>query len=675
MATKQPNSEEDFDSEFERKPMVDWFAPAQLFDSGMKVVLSNIFGVHADKREMQAALQQGSCFDYSSCQDDNGEFWLDYIADIGEGWNSTYSMAYLLAQEQLFFKDKDSGETKYLLIQEQLSELSDSGEKKKYLLTQEQLSELSDSGEKKEDFTKIKRGKILIMGGDEVYPTPTREEYRNRLIGPYQAALPSVKEAAVCPPVKEATACPPVKEAAHSSVKEKELPLPHLFTIPGNHDWYDGLTSFLRLFCQGHKIGGWQTRQNRSYFALKLPHNWWLWGIDIQFDSDLDKPQRDFFSEIAEKQMKKGDKVILCTAKPEWVFCALTKDSKCYDNLVRFEKEIICPNGVLVLTLSGDLHHYCRYETDKGTQQKITAGGGGAFLHATHNMPKKLLLDACGEENASEKPALDASAEENAVQKKVTYSRAKVFPEMKTSKRLALGAFLLPLKNWKFALFVGLFYQLYAWILLQGYAIMNGEKTLMAIIHGKLAVELVFTKFGLALLYGPAEVFTLLIVFGLWFFGKWKWKLDGLLHGIAHVLLNILLIWFLVYLNFSESALVLKNQEMLRVLLFFVEMIVVGGFLGSLLVGVYLVICSFLKINLNEAFACQSIPDYKNFLRLHIDKAGQLTVYPIGVKTVCKKWKWNPKAKEGESWFEPDDSRRTLPHLIEGSLQIKLPNN
>src|SRR5437016_1084882 len=82
---------------------------------------------------------------------------------------------------------------------------------------------------------------------------------------------------------------------------------PDLYAVPGNHDWYDGLSAFLNLFCwrqidgpwstarSGHMIGGWHTKQLRSYFALALPHNWWLWGIDIQLTNYIDQQQIDFF--------------------------------------------------------------------------------------------------------------------------------------------------------------------------------------------------------------------------------------------------------------------------------------------------------------------------------------------------------------------------------------------
>jgi hypothetical protein len=92
------------------------------------------------------------------------------------------------------------------------------------------------------------------MGGDQVYPVPKATEYGNRLIGPYRAAMPCT--------------------AAET---------PELFAIPGSHDWYDGLLNFTNVFCRGRSIGAWQTSQTRSYFALKLPHRWWLWGVDMQF--------------------------------------------------------------------------------------------------------------------------------------------------------------------------------------------------------------------------------------------------------------------------------------------------------------------------------------------------------------------------------------------------------
>lgn len=52
--------------------------------------------------------------------------------------------------------------------------------------------------------------------------------------------------------------------------------------------------------CCGHKhcdaplqgwIGGWLLPQEASYFALALPHGWWLFGLDLALDHDIDMCQ------------------------------------------------------------------------------------------------------------------------------------------------------------------------------------------------------------------------------------------------------------------------------------------------------------------------------------------------------------------------------------------------
>ena len=87
------------------------------------------------------------------------------------------------------------------------------------------------------------------------------------------------------------------------------------------HDWYDSLVAFTRIFCTGGKrrFAAWQTHQSRSYFAIKLPHGWWLIGTDVQLESDIDDPQLEYFSKIADS-MAPDDRVILCSAEPDWIY-------------------------------------------------------------------------------------------------------------------------------------------------------------------------------------------------------------------------------------------------------------------------------------------------------------------------------------------------------------------
>ena len=48
------------------------------------------------------ASQPQTEFDYStSASADTGDFWFDYAADIGDGWNSTFAVADAIARPKL----------------------------------------------------------------------------------------------------------------------------------------------------------------------------------------------------------------------------------------------------------------------------------------------------------------------------------------------------------------------------------------------------------------------------------------------------------------------------------------------------------------------------------------------------------------------------------------------
>jgi len=69
---------------------------------------------------------------------------------------------------------------------------------------------------------------------------------------------------------------------------------------------------------------------------------------------------------------------------------------------------------------------------------------------------------------------------------------------------------------------------------------------------------------------------------------------------------------------------------------------VIGGVGGVLGISGYLWITHCLGYHGNEAFAPLHHMDQKNFLRLHIDDGGALTVYPMGVDRVCRRWRFYP---------------------------------
>src|SRR6476646_6545942 len=87
--------------------MVDWFDPLVLGSVGIRTLISTTIGEYADQRPMQEAAD-GEPVDQdapSSETDlartnrllklDSGAFWVDFIADLGDGFEATYAMAYL----------------------------------------------------------------------------------------------------------------------------------------------------------------------------------------------------------------------------------------------------------------------------------------------------------------------------------------------------------------------------------------------------------------------------------------------------------------------------------------------------------------------------------------------------------------------------------------------------
>ena len=614
---------------FEKQEMVAWFRPDILFKSAVKALLAGTFGKYADNREIQAAskLDDPPFVDLST----EKEIWFDYIADLGDGWNSTYTMARLLAAENL---SVNKGDIRH----------------------------------------HTQRGQFLIMGGDQVYPTASRQEYENRLIGPYSSALPWVAE-------------------------EKNPPL--LFAIPGNHDWYDGLVSFSRLFHHKRWIGGWRTKQTRSYFAIKLPHDWWVWGIDIQLGSEVDIAQINYFKDIAQNRMQNGSKLILCSAEPSWVYAEL-RGSKAYDNMAYIEKRIIEDQDQnykhdFVVGLSGDLHTYARYTDVAGRgKQRFIAGGGGAYLYPTHDLPNRLSI-----------PQLTNSSSPKTIEEYQIKADA-VFPSKKQSRTLAAKCLLFPIKNWLFCLFAGVMYFFIAW-LLQSTSRSFGENLIDASDAGSITntiktflgsvtwvTEMIINSPGIFL-------FLFSILAGLCVFadsGKYELKRRKLspsslqsinvvaktracITRIVFGSMHFFLLSLTFVITFWLTAKILGSINLIgfdatvafyaKIVIFMFSMIFIGGFFGGAVMGIYLWLSNILiGAHTNEVFSCQSIHDYKNFVRLHIDPNGKLTLYPIGVKTVCKDWELNKTAKDGKAWFEPKQGNiESFANLIETPIVIK----
>jgi hypothetical protein len=529
---------------------VPWLAPLLLISTGVRTLLALLFGAYLDKRELQNALPSEVHHEPGT----DGELWLDYVADLGDGFNATYSVAYLLAQPELVL-----------------------------------------------DSQRLPRGQMLMMGGDQVYPTASSAGYENRFKGPYQAAMP----------------CPPA-----------EGPAPTLYAIPGNHDWYDGLTAFLRLFARSRddNIGGWRTPQSRSYFAVRLPSDWWLFALDEQSGSYLDDPQLSYF-EGAAAQLGPHSRVIVAVPAPTWV--KAVDNPKAYDSVDYFVRTVLGPSGAKVrLLVSGDLHHYARYAGPD--RQLIHCGGGGAYLYPTHHLPERI-----------EVPPRDSLARR--ASRTQAYDLAGRYPEASRSRRYGWGIFgRLPLRNRGFVTLLG---ALHAPLMLAiaGVATQRSDSTNQRLFSIPLVIMLAIVLVAAAFFAKPPTAS-----------GKRQIRhyLLGVTHGLAHIALGTAGTWLWLRLPFQDWPWPLPVAA--AALLY----APVAGLVASQLTAAYLLVAGTFGVNVNELFAGQGIEDAKSFLRMHFAVDGTLTIYPIGVDQVAREWQVGPDDRPDGSWLIPKQPLR-----------------
>jgi len=409
--------------------MVHWFRPRLLVRTAVEVAVSSIFGRHADQRLMQAIVGTAEIIDYSSGSRqaglidapptyfaaEMGDFWIDYAADVGDGWDSAFSVA--------------------------------------WLLTRATLPKLG-----------LPAGNILVFGGDQVYPSASRDEYERRLINPYRLAF------------------------ATGTFRD-------VFAIPGNHDWYDSLLSFSRIFLSNTRFAGpvdnasqgCETPQHRSYFAIRLPHGWWLLGTDVQLGSDIDGSQWSYFKRVAE-QMGEGDRVILCCAEPYWLEQKRLQKREAKNQpsaLDRLANELLLDKQTgrsrVAVFLAGDLHHYMHYASDEDQPvHRITAGGGGAFLHPTHGAwPKRF-----------------EESQESTPHRPIWFEQRKTFPGRWKSWMLGWLNWLFLFKNPTFGLATAILYVILCLTFLQAFGRWEQEQ---ATVLAQRQLEAIVPDAGLAM--------------------------------------------------------------------------------------------------------------------------------------------------------------------------------
>lgn len=595
--------------------MVRWFNPPLLLDTARQAIASALFGQYADRRLIQAALDTtgDQCAARADLSNNvqpraDGTIWVDFVADLGDGFDSTYAIAYLLSRPTLEIKDAGT----------------------------------------------LPRGQVLIMGGDQVYPTATREEYDRRMKAPYAAAFPDSKAPGTDHPL--------------------------LFLIPGNHDWYDGLVLFLAKFCRGRDtpLGSWRATQHRSYFAVQLPDNWWIWGIDTQLTEDIDQPQASYFVAVA-KSMPENAKIILVCGVPSWLKAEESAEDaegkkefyRSLDYIAGIAKDN-GTNATICAVLSGDTHHYSRYSAEQAGTQFITAGGGGAFLHPTHQLKdtiKASWVRTSQMLSLKTEPGVDHKPSE----------KAACYPTKEQSRDLLRGNRKFIITNPEFCLTLGAIY----WA---AYLLLNFEQSdvlAAAMFADSVTGAGSLWRWAAQIACNVLTTPMFVLVAGVlgWVLYKYadeKTTQKKLRMGLSHALAHLGLVVLLTSILPPSNALLfgIAPTSAWAFWLAAIEFIIIGGFAGGLIWGAYLsYVCGKEGLHYNDAFSAMRLDSYRHFLRMRI-KADELTIYPIGIDSapVRSDWIVNIKAakdNQNEPVYLP--SKPLGEHLIEGPVVIRAP--
>lgn len=546
---------------FEVEEPVRWLEPGELFRSLVRLVVASTFGQYADRREMMAGLKTID-HDERQRQVDN-TLWVDFVADLGDGFDSTVSVAEVVARENI-----ELDEAAIDMVRR---------ERAKHDLHQSAVPELPRAG-------------VLVMGGDEVYPYATKGAYLRRTVGPYEAVLPMLGEG-----------------------DNDEM---SVYALPGNHDWYDGLSAFQKVFCTEQWMGGWKSKQTRSYFGIRLTDNCWLWGVDIALGEHFDRGQIDYFEEQA-ASLAPGDAVILCIAKPCWE-AEQNEPDHVGKSLTWFQHKIIQKNGAkVVAVLSGDRHFYARRTADPsplGPQHLIIAGGGGAYLSSPRGLEQTVTLAAPGSEPQRQWTA--------------SYEQMKTYPTEVEATRLAWRkAWGRILTTWQLVSMIATIYLIFG-LLLRAGADASEADPFDSIAH----LDAILSP---SPLLAPVGAMGLLIGMGLYALarhGKASKKQAvaiTLVHLSAHgagVLLSTLAGQWLAT-TVHEPTGVLGPAAIA----------VSGGLAGTLIFISYLLLVQYKQINLNELFSGIRFEGYKNFVRMAV-RNDHVEIFAIGLDSVSRRW-------------------------------------
>ncbi|MGV9313210.1 hypothetical protein ACWDR0_13595 [Streptomyces sp. NPDC003691] len=595
-----------------QKP-VRWLAPRELARTGVKVALAAVFAGYSDKREIQGALEAGLL--RAPLADPGAEeLWFDFVADLGDGFESTYTVATALAAAEL---------------------------------------PVAGPGGATETGGTLPRGSLLVLGGDQVYPVASTTAYEDRMKGPYRAALPSAPDQ------------------------------PLMVALPGNHDWYDGLTAFLRIFVQGQRIGGWETRQTRSYFAVKLPRRWWLVGLDSQLGSYIDDPQRRYFETHLSPLLEPGDSVIVCYAAPTWVKSA--EDPDAFNSLHWFDRNIVrtsydrktgtrSETGASIrLWLTGDKHHYARYEErlpgdppgsggglppDPLRRQLVTCGLGGAYLASTHELPAALALPPAGSRMREKDSPPD------------DFALARTYPAAAESRSLARAIarpwsrHWLPRRNPGFAALAATLQAVLVLLVSGVFALAEGRRNPADALRGADSGDLS------GLLIASAGLFALTALLGPAGRAAPPGRAKKLLVPSVPAVCQLALAVGTLAAAVALAGAVPPSWKGFALLAMLLAVGAVSGALPGSQFFAWWVLWTRTGAVADWQMSGQSVDDRTGFLRMHIAPDGTLTLRALVIDRTCRDWSVEEVPDTPAPWLRPVPAVRPAVQLAEEPIVI-----
>src|SRR5262245_51176743 len=445
----------------------------------------------------------------------------------------------------------------------------------------------------------LPRGDILLFGGDTAYPAATASELERRLLQPWNRVL---------------------RGRGDDGRRRVRL------GIPGNHDWYDGLEGFARLFRRSiledlvepshvdeesadEATDGLQARvegaiQRHLHVdevgeSLRLAKETIESVVALLGGSKIRRPTRLAIRGDTPVQEASYWALPLAPGLDLWGVDRQLRDAD-FRQRVFFARRraespahkvvFVAPDPALVygepnepgarlldatgftlrssrlLYLTGDAHHYERQH--EGGALHVIAGGGGAFLHGTRIAPTA----------GSHPPEL-------------------VYPDKRTSRRIALG---MPLK------------------LATGTAGFLPHATFAALA----ALEIVALRRGPLPCAVTTAALTAFAIFALSLAVRARRQRPIMTWTVATV----------VGLMLGLGPLGLR-AIMPRTLLMFGDLLPVAvghAFLGSFLLGLFLLVLALTGLEHHQGFAVLGHPGFRHFVRLCVHPSGTVEGFVIG---------------------------------------------